>query len=118
MAGPIRRMWDALKRPPVRLSLGAVLIIGALAAWLALGTFVFAIEKTSTTNFCANACHEMNISFAEFQRSAHARNSTGVTATCADCHIPHSWPAKIVRKTQAGWTDVVGKMAGTISTPE
>jgi cytochrome c-type protein NapC len=79
---------------------------------------VFTIEKTSTNGFC-HSCHEMDIAFAEYERSVHFRNATGVTATCSDCHIPqHSWPAKVVRKTQAGWTDVVGKLAGTISTPE
>jgi len=112
-------MWAALRRPPVSLSLGAVLLIGAVGAWVLLGGFVFTMEQTGTNGFCSNACHEMNIVAAEYERSVHARNATGVTATCSECHIPqHSWPAKIVRKTQAGWTDVVGKIAGTISTPE
>jgi cytochrome c-type protein NapC len=118
MAGRLKGMWAALRRPPARLSLGAVLIIGAVGAWVLLGGFVFTVEKTSTNGFC-QSCHEMDIAFAEYERSVHFRNATGVTATCSDCHIPqHSWPAKIVRKTQAGWTDVVGKIAGTISTPE
>ena len=119
MAGRIRRTWDALWRPPVRLSLGAVLIIGAVFALGAWGSFVFVIEKTSTNNFCANACHEMNTSFAEFQESVHARNTTGVTATCSHCHIPqHSMVKKVLRKTSAGWNDVVGKISGVIDTPE
>jgi nitrate/TMAO reductase-like tetraheme cytochrome c subunit len=118
MAGRLKRLWGALRRPPARLSLGAVLIIGAVGAWVLLGGFVFAMEETSTNGFC-QSCHEMDIAFAEYERSVHFRNATGVTATCSDCHIPqHSWPAKIVRKTQAGWNDVVGKIAGTISTPE
>jgi len=118
MAGSLKRMWAALWRPPVRLSLGAVLIIGAVGAWVLLGGFVFTIEQTSTNSFC-RSCHEMEPVFVEYEQSVHFRNATGVTATCSDCHIPqHSWPAKIVRKTQAGWTDVVGKIAGTISTPE
>jgi nitrate/TMAO reductase-like tetraheme cytochrome c subunit len=57
MAGRIRRMWEALKRPPVRMSLGAVLIIGAVAALVGWGSFVFVIHATSTNAFCANACH-------------------------------------------------------------
>jgi nitrate/TMAO reductase-like tetraheme cytochrome c subunit len=119
MAGRIRKMWEALKRPPVRLSLGAVLIIGAVSAWVAWGSFVFVIEETSTNKFCAAACHEMNISFVEYQQSPHAHNRTGVTATCSQCHIPQaSMIAKVLRKSQAGWTDVVGKMSGVIDTPE
>jgi cytochrome c-type protein NapC len=118
MAGRLQRIWAALKRPPARLSLGAVLLIGALGAWVLLGGFVFTIEQTSTNAFC-HSCHEMDISFKEYEQSVHARNTTGVTATCSHCHIPqHSWPAKIIRKTQAGWTDVVGKISGVISTPE
>jgi len=118
MAGRIRRMWDALRRPPVRMSLGAVLIIGAVSAWVAWGSFVYVIEETSTNNFCANACHEMNISFAEYSKSIHGHNRTGVTATCADCHIPHTMVKKVIRKTEAGFTDVMGKISGVIDTPE
>ncbi|HEY5808269.1 MAG TPA: NapC/NirT family cytochrome c [Povalibacter sp.] len=119
MAGRLQRIWAALKRPPVSLSLGATLIIGAVAAWAAWGSFVFVIHETSTNQFCSTACHEMNIVAAEYAQSVHAHNATGVTATCSHCHIPqHSMVAKVIRKTQAGWTDVVGKISGVISTPE
>ena len=119
MAGRLRRMWEALNRPPVRLSLGATLIIGAVVALAGWGSFVYVIHETSTNQFCANACHEMNISFAEYSQSVHYKNATGVTATCSDCHIPqHSMTAKVIRKTSAGWTDVVGKISGVIATPE
>ena len=37
-------MWAALMRPPARLSLLAVLLIGVLGAWIFLGGFVFTIE--------------------------------------------------------------------------
>lgn len=118
MGDRLRRMWAALRRPPARLSLGAVLLMGVVGAYVLLGGFVFTIEQTSTNGFC-HSCHEMDVVFAEYEKSGHFRNATGVTATCSECHIPqHSWPAKIIRKTQAGWTDVVGKIAGTISTPE
>ena len=90
MAGRLKRMWAALRRPPARLSLGAVLIIGAVGAWVLLGGFVFTMEKTSTNGFC-QSCHEMDIAFAEYQRSVHFRNATGVTATCSDCHIPQHY---------------------------
>jgi len=119
MAGRVRRIWEALKRPPARLSLGVTLIIGAVVALAGWGSFEFVIHETGTNNFCANACHEMNISFTEYQQSMHSRNRTGVTAGCSDCHIPqHSMVAKVIRKTSAGFTDIVGKMTGVISTPE
>ena len=90
MAGRLRRMWEALKRPPVRLSLGATLIIGAVFALAALGKLRVRDPRDQHEPVLHNACHEMNISFAEYQQSVHYKNATGVTATCSDCHIPHT----------------------------
>ena len=119
MAGRLRRWWTALKSPTVSLSLGAALIIGAVGAMALAGGTAYVIHATGTNEFCANACHEMNISMAEFQQSPHFRNASGVTASCSQCHIPQaSLPRKLLRKTQAGFKDVVGKITGVISTPE
>lgn len=117
MAGRIRRVWEALKRPPVRLSLGAVLIIGAASAGALWGSFVVVMDKTSSTEFCV-ACHEMDPVFAEWQQSVHFHNSSGVQAQCKDCHIPRSWHGKIGRKINATFVEVPSKIMGKISTPE
>jgi len=104
MAGRIRRMWEALKRPPVRMSLGAVLIIGAVSALVGWGSFVFVIHETSTNEFCANACHEMNISFAEYQTSVHAHNATGVTRWLVSCLIGRRDCLRVFRR-DLWWKD-------------
>ena len=36
----------------------------------------------------------------------------------SDCHIPHGYPALLFYKAKAGTKDVIGEMAGTISTEE
>ena len=118
MAGRIRRIWEALKRPPVRLSLGAVFDHRCGICAGGLGGFVFVMEKTGTNDFCANACHEMNTSFAEYQQSVHARNTTGVTATCSQCHIPQHSMAKGHPQDSSGMDRRCGQDLGVISTPE
>ena len=117
MAGRIRRIWEALRRPPARLSLGATLIIGAVVALAAWGSFVVVMDKTSSTEFCA-ACHEMDPVVAEWKESVHFLNSSGVQAQCKDCHIPRSWHGKIGRKINATFVEVPSKIMGKISTPE
>lgn len=112
-----KRIWTALRHPPARMSLGAVLLIGAVAAWLLLGTFVATVEATSSMEFC-NSCHEMGPVFAEYRESSHFLNPSGVRADCADCHIPRHWTGKIRRKVTAAMVEVPSKIAGTISTPE
>jgi cytochrome c-type protein NapC len=41
-----------------------------------------------------------------------------VNAACSDCHIPHSYPAKLLYKAKAGITDGIAEMRGVISTQE
>jgi cytochrome c-type protein NapC len=111
------KMWTGLLRPPAQLSLGAVLLIGAGAAWLLWSTFVVSVEASSSNEFC-NACHEMDIVFAEYRQSSHFSNPSGVRAQCHDCHVPRSWPGKIRRKAVATFVEVPSKIMGRISTPE
>ncbi|MGL5038355.1 MAG: NapC/NirT family cytochrome c, partial [Aeromonas sp.] len=47
----------------------------------------------------------------------HSTNGSGVRASCPDCHVPHQWTDKIIRKVQASkevWAQVTGK----VDTPE
>jgi cytochrome c-type protein NapC len=117
MRALFKRTWAALRRPSARMSLGALLLIGAAAAWLLWGTFVVTVEASSTNSFCS-ACHEMGTVFAEYQQSSHFQNPSGVRAQCHDCHVPRSWPGKIRRKIVASLVEVPSKIMGTISTPE
>ncbi len=42
---------------------------------------------------------------------------SGVRAICSDCHVPHEWTPKLVRKVQAS-KELWGKLTGYVDTPE
>jgi len=75
-------------------------ILGAGAASASLG----GLHYTSTESFCTS-CHEMTAPFQEYRHSAHYSNTFGVQATCADCHIPPSFTAGLLRHVESGVTD-------------
>ncbi|MCM8595240.1 NapC/NirT family cytochrome c [Accumulibacter sp.] len=92
------------------------LLLVAIGGALAAGTR-FALEQTNTLDFCTS-CHEMRENnFEEYSHTIHARNRTGVRATCSDCHVPHEFGAAMVRKLLAA-NDVFQHFAGRIDTPE
>jgi cytochrome c-type protein NapC len=79
------------------------------------GGFNTALELTNTETFCIS-CHEMRSNvFEELKTTIHYNNRSGVRAHCPDCHVPHEWTNKIVRKIQAS-KEVWGKIFGTINT--
>ncbi|QLG87747.1 NapC/NirT family cytochrome c [Chitinibacter bivalviorum] len=81
------------------------------------GGFNTALEMTNTEKFCLS-CHEMRDNvFPEYQETVHYTNRSGVRATCPDCHVPHEWGPKMIRKIQAS-KEVWGKLTGTINTRE
>lgn len=91
----------------------ALLLVGAGLAFLLQG----AVDRSNTLEFCIS-CHEMrDQNFNEYKDSIHARNRTGVKATCSDCHVPHSGWAMLKRKVLAA-NDVYQHLVGAIDTPE
>jgi cytochrome c-type protein NapC len=111
-------LWRNLKTPSARWSLGALLGFGIVAGVAGTVSFNTMIHATGTTEFCTS-CHSMQaFTLPEFQTSAHGHTRTGIEVTCSDCHIPHSFFPKIVRKTTAGMRDVWGELTGVISTQE
>ncbi|MBT5747616.1 MAG: cytochrome C552 [Gammaproteobacteria bacterium] len=97
-------------------SLGGGLIF-ALLGILFWGGFNTSMEVTNSLNFCIS-CHEMEENvYKEYQKTVHYANRSGVRATCSDCHVPDPWVHKVVRKIQAS-REVLGKILGTIDTPE
>ncbi|WMC11871.1 pentaheme c-type cytochrome TorC [Oceanimonas pelagia] len=117
MKNLICKLWKTLKRPPVHLSLGAVILVSFVAGIVFWGGFNTALEATNTEEFCIS-CHEMqNNPYQELQGTVHWSNRSGVRATCPDCHVPHDWTDKIARKMQAS-KEVWGKIFGTIDTRE
>jgi cytochrome c-type protein NapC len=55
--------------------------------------------------------------YPAYTESIHYSNRSGVRAVCSDCHVPHKWSDKVVRKVQAS-KELWGKIIGKIDTPE
>lgn len=97
---------------------GATLLsVGVLATVLFVGGFTVFADKTNTLEFCVS-CHSMaNGPYAEYKKTMHYNNRTGVRATCNDCHVPKEFFPKLAAKIIAA-KDVYHHLLGTIDTPE
>lgn len=90
---------------------------GAVAFAIFFGSFQVFAERTSTLEFCTS-CHSMAAGpFAEYKKTIHYNNRTGVRATCNDCHVPKEFFPKLVAKVWAV-KDVYHHILGTIDTKE
>jgi len=114
----IRRLWRALWRPSVRWSVASLLLVGIVVGIILWGGFNTALEQTNTLAFCANTCHEMHDNvYVEYQETIHYHNRTGVRAICSDCHVPHDWTHKVIRKVKATG-ELYGHFTGVLATKE
>lgn len=93
--------------------LGLLVFAAGVAAYL---LFDVALEFTNRTEFCVS-CHSMQIPYAEYQRSPHFRNASGIVASCADCHVPKPFLPKMRAKLLA-LKDLYHELAGTIDSTE
>lgn len=117
MAGKIAGLLATLKKPSTKYSLMALLTVGFFSGVIFWGGFHTVVEATNTETFCIG-CHEMKDNvYAEYKKTIHYSNRTGVRAVCSDCHVPKEWGPKMWRKIQAT-REVYGKVTGSISTPE
>ena len=114
--GFLRRVWRGLASPSARWSVLSLLVLGAIVGLVAtVGTQVM-VAVTGTDEFCGGACHSMQWVAAEHKKSTHGANRYGVGATCAGCHIPHDYPAKLWYKAKAGLKDAIAESRGVIGT--
>ena len=98
-----------------RITWGSV-AIGVLIGVIFWGGFNTFVEYTNTTEFCIS-CHEMRETvYQEYKQSKHYKNPAGVRVSCADCHVPRPWGAKMWRKIKAS-NELYHKVLGTIHTP-
>lgn len=111
--------WRELWRQPRKRWLlgvpvgGFLLFFIGILFWAGFNTFV---SVTNSEAFCATACHSMReFVTPEWRESSHYSNRTGVRATCADCHVPEPFVAKMVAKVIAT-KDVYHEIIGTIRT--
>jgi nitrate/TMAO reductase-like tetraheme cytochrome c subunit len=99
---------------------GISVIVGGglfLAGVIFWGGFNTAMEATNTLEFCVS-CHEMRSTvYAEYTKTVHYENRSGVRAVCSDCHVPKDWTHKLARKIQAS-NELYHKLVGTVDTPE
>ncbi len=103
--------------PAAKIGLGVLVTGGFIAGTAFWVTFEKTIEHTGRQEFCLS-CHSMkNNIFPELQKTVHWQNSSGVHATCSDCHVPHSFTDKIARKMQAS-REVWAEITGAIDTRE
>ena len=92
---------------------GAGIVLGIVG----LLAFDYTMYATSTDEFCTS-CHSMrDNSLAQLQTTVHFSNSSGISATCSDCHLPKEFVPKMVRKVEAA-REVWGHWTGIIDTPE
>ena len=90
-------------------------LAGALLMLLMIPVGHKVIEYKESPEFCSS-CHSMDIAVEEYQQSMHFKNNSGVSADCADCHIPPGVDG-VVRSVKAV-KEVYHHILGTIDTPE
>ena len=111
------RTWATLRRPSAKWSLLTLLIVGFVGGVLFWGAFNTGLEATNKLEFCIG-CHEMRDNvYVEYKETIHYQNRSGVRAICSDCHVPHEWGPKMIRKIQAS-NEVWGALTGKINTRE
>ncbi|WP_252176400.1 NapC/NirT family cytochrome c [Endozoicomonas sp. 4G] len=110
-----KALWQFLRRPSAKLSVGLLLVIGFIGALILHGTYNATMKYTSTLEFCSS-CHTNDV-VPEYQQSAHFSNASGVQADCASCHLPKEFLPKMIRKVQAS-KEVFAHITGKVDTPE
>ena len=113
MLNLLKRLWLTMKSPSSA-SMGFVLLLGFTGGIIFWGGFNTGMEATNTEEFCAG-CHAPIVK--EIRETIHYSNRSGVRAICSDCHVPHNWTDKIIRKVQAS-KELVAFALGTIDTDE
>jgi len=115
--GFIRRLVRWFLHPSASLAVGTIGILAFVLGIMFWGGFNWAMEATNNEAFCIS-CHEMKDNvYMEYRDTVHYSNRTGVRASCPDCHVPHDWGKKVVRKIQAS-NELLHKVMGTIGTQE
>jgi cytochrome c-type protein NapC len=108
------KQWLANKNQNAPWLMAAALFASGILFW---GAFNWSLEMTNTETFCIS-CHEMRENvYKEYRDSVHFSNSSGVRATCPDCHVPRDWRDKVVRKIGAT-NELFHKIIGSIDSRE
>lgn len=92
---------------------GVILLLAGAAALAGVNGF---FAYTNRMEFCTS-CHTMRWNFEEYKETIHFKNPSGVQATCADCHVPKEFFAKVKAKIIAT-KDIYHQIMGTVDTKE
>lgn len=115
MLNLIKRFWTWF-RTPSRIAVGTLITLAFIAGIVSWVGFNYGMEQTNTEEFCVS-CHSNDV-YPEYLHTAHYQNRSGIKATCPDCHVPHEFIPKMIRKLQAsrevyahvmGYTDTIDK---------
>lgn len=109
----VKTFWRRLSTPS-KAGSGILLGLGFVGGILFWGAFNTGMDATNSEAFCSS-CHAPIV--AEIRETIHYSNRSGVRAICSDCHVPHEWTDKIIRKVQAS-KELVAYALGTINTLE
>jgi cytochrome c-type protein NapC len=71
---------------------------------------------TNEMEFCTS-CHSMKINLEEYKETIHYKNTSGVRATCSDCHVPKEFGPKLFAKIIAA-KDVYHEFLGNFAVPD
>lgn len=93
-----------------------VLALVFMAGIVFAGLFNVGLHYTNQTEFCTN-CHSMKINLEEYKETVHYKNASGVSPSCADCHVPKEFVPKMIAKIMAA-KDVYHEIMGTVDTKE
>lgn len=78
----------------------------SVGIFLGLGAYTFRYAEglsylSNDPKACVN-CHVMRDNYRSWMKGGHHE-----AATCNDCHVPHSFPAKWLAKMENGWNHSV-----------
>lgn len=83
--------WIRIRDFHLRNWTGFILGIGVMVGLILVFSYRTFSHATETVEFCVS-CHVMNATMWEdYSKSSHFKNSSGVQASCADCHVPASF---------------------------
>jgi len=117
MFSKLGKLIAPLFRPSARWSVLTLLVVGLVLGVVGVLGFNASLHATNTEAFCTS-CHEMyNQPFQTIQKTTHYNNAAGVRPICSDCHVPHAFVPKMIRKIEAA-REVWGSIIGKIDTPE
>ena len=102
-------------RSPSKMAIGGVILLTIIGTIVGTNLFNTGMATTNTEQFCSD-CHTNDV-VPEYQASIHFSNRSGVKAICSDCHVPHEFVPKMVRKMQAS-TEVYAHFTGKVDTKE